>query len=71
MLQMDNAVQIAAGVCFTLAIAVGIAGGWWFWDCYEPVIYAPILKCVAILLVTIFWVLVLGAIGVGLSQVRR
>ena len=71
MLPMENAVRIAAGVFLSLAVVVAVLGGWWFWDCYNPPIYAPIVKCVAILVVTIFWVLVFGAIGVVLSQVQR
>ena len=74
MLQMDNRVQIAAGVFITLAIVVGVLGGWFAYDCGNDSIYSvwvPKIQCVAILLGTIFGVLVLGGIGVVLSQVQR
>ena len=70
-MQIGNVVAIVAGVFIVLAVVVGSVGLWQFYECYTPAIYAPLWKCLAILLVTIFWVVVFGGIGVVLSQVQR
>ena len=71
---MDNAVQIAAGICFTLAVVVAVVGGWFTYECgygnSTVSVWVPHGQCVAILLATIFWVLVTVGIGVVLSRVQ-
>ena len=73
-LKIADVVPIVAVIFIVLAFTVGVAGVWYVYDCgMESIlsVWVPRMKCVAILLVTIFWVVVFGGIGVVLSQVQR
>ena len=73
-MKIADVIPIVAVIFIVLAVAVGLAGLWYVYHCGMESIYSiwvPRLKCFAILLGAIVLVLMLGGIGVVLSQMRR
>ena len=68
---MENPFRFAAGVLIVLAVVLFAVAVWRFWACYNPAIYAPILKCLGVLLGWLILAVIAGAGGVLLGQVSK